>query len=277
MISIFSFPRSGSTWFLESLNTIEGIDICNEPVYGLRGHRIERWLGNRHSTFFEGKGAYRGDYMQPTPSANMQDNMPKLFEDLGEHKWGHNGFKEVYLCYKIPLALEGLRAGGAEPRVIHLWRGFDGVAASFAKRDFWFWVVQTFDSQREGSKGTAAEAIYHLFDPKDDLETLFLIWLAATCQDARDVEEAGGQSILFDDLADEIDKDVRWPDILAKIGFPRRRPDLSARGWETMRVARNVEGFRALKAERLKRLRDTARPLAQELEHGESLLRILEA
>jgi hypothetical protein len=189
----------------EVLNTLDGVNICNEPIYGMRGHGITRWLAARHSTFYDGPGSYRGDYMQPTPSPNMQDNMPKLFADLAAHSWGHNGIKEVYCCHKIPLALEGFRAATevfskAPPKIIHLWRSFPGVAASFEKHDYYWWVVQTFESQREGSKGTPVEPIYHLLEPKDDLETLFLIWLAATYRDQQNALAADGISVCYDDL-----------------------------------------------------------------------------
>lgn len=274
MISVFSFPRSGSTWFANCLNTVEGIKVCIEPVYGLRGHGIEGWLHNRHSSFFDGPGAYRGDYMQPTPSANMQDHMPKLFEDLARSSWGCNGFKEVYCCHKIPLALQGLRAGGADPKVIHLWRGFDGVAASFEKRSFYWWVVQTFEAQKAGSAGTPVEGIYHLLDPKDNLETLFLIWLAATYRDMGDAEEAGGLAVCYDGLKGP----DAWVPVYRWLGYPTGTSfAIAGDASERVRITGELQVFRHKHAVQLDCLRDAARGLAETVDHGDRLLGILEA
>jgi len=116
--------------------------------------------------------------------------------------------------------LDGLRAAGAKPRVLHLWRRFPGCCNSYEQRGIYWWVIKSFEAQREASTGTLVEPIYHLFEPETQPQKLFLIWLAAVYRDRIDAEAADGMVICYDDMIGGGQKTVDlWNRMLVHVGY----------------------------------------------------------
>lgn len=215
-ICIFGFPRSGSTWFQRCLNTVLGVSIQFEPFYHAREfHKdspaLQHWREPPLTLYWS--------YVC-TPSA------PPLLTDAipgGVQKWldsqsDWNGFKEVYSGHLVAPFIEGVWKSGRDARVIQLWRRFNGVAMSFAKRGF-RWLINGIDRIVAGAEGTELEPLSRCVPLNSDREKLFVAWLMAVYADRKIIHREGGLVLSHRQLCAAKPPDGAWDRVFSHCGL----------------------------------------------------------
>jgi len=280
MICLLSFPRSGSTWLTGCLLSA-GLRLCVEPFYRARDYpesrHVARW--NR-----EVLREYRSDYCNPRPSPLVTERLPAVVEAWCRAVEGRqDGFKEVYSSFHVRSFVDGIASAGLGLKLLYLWRDFPALAASYEKRDLWYWLVAYCQRTLDNATTEDERLLTSLALPTENLERLFLMWLVSIYSDlgavCRLVPDA--PRLRHADLLTSPGPDGRggpWGDVLTYLGCDgkvnaalHRRMNIGDGPRETGQLEAERRRFLERYQTRLDHLRFAALSVADEVERPDDL------
>lgn len=188
--ALFGFPRSGTTWLAQCINSLPGCEIAHEPFYQATDPMLIR-------SWPDALAHYVADRLDPLPVAPALEHLADMVADwlvrLAPQK---RGFKEVYAGWKIRTIMDGVRQADEDARAILIWRRFEGVLSSFQRREIFGWITQVWERTNERAR-PQERILFDAIAPTDEVSTLFAVWLAQNVADVEAVQEMGEQGLVL--------------------------------------------------------------------------------